>query len=199
MRPQTSAVKPTMMRVSPGMPRKPKRRSSLSSKVMRCRSVRFTRLVFKVGAVHRTAREAIEVNRPYLCYVARVTETAPQRTPFYDEHVRLGAKMIPFAGWLMPVQYTSIVEEHQAVRNNVGIFDISHMGQLVVEGAGAREWLNATLTNNIDKLAVGLGQYTFLINERGGTVDGLVVYRIGDQKFLLVVNAARTEDDFAWL
>jgi glycine cleavage system T protein (aminomethyltransferase) len=128
-----------------------------------------------------------------------MTEVAPKKTPLYDEHVRLGAKMVPFAGWLMPVQYTSIVEEHQAVRNNVGIFDISHMGQLVVEGAGAREWLNATLTNNVDKLAVGMGQYTFLLTERGGIIDDLIVYRIGDQKFLLVVNAARTEDDFTWL
>ena len=99
----------------------------------------------------------------------------------------------------MPVQYTSIVEEHQAVRNNVGIFDISHMGQLIVEGAGAREWLNVMLTNNIDKLDVGTGQYTFLLNERGGIIDDLIVYRIGKQKFLLVVNAARTEEDFAWL
>jgi aminomethyltransferase len=128
-----------------------------------------------------------------------MTEVAPKKTPLYDEHVRLGAKMVSFAGWVMPVQYTSIVEEHQAVRNNVGIFDISHMGQLVVEGAGAREWLNATLTNNIDKLAVGMGQYTFLLNERGGTIDDLIVYQIGDQKFLLVVNAARTDEDFAWL
>ena len=107
--------------------------------------------------------------------------------------------MVPFAGWLMPVQYTSIVQEHQAVRNTVGIFDISHMGQLIVEGAGAREWLNAMLTNNIDKLDVGMGQYTFLLNERGGIIDDLIVYRIGDQKFLLVVNAARAEEDFAWL
>ncbi|MGC2353778.1 MAG: glycine cleavage system aminomethyltransferase GcvT [Candidatus Udaeobacter sp.] len=128
-----------------------------------------------------------------------MTEVAPKKTRLYDEHVRLGARMVPFAGWLMPVQYTSILEEHQAVRNNVGIFDISHMGQLVVEGAGAREWLNVTLTNNVDKLAVGMGQYTFLLNERGGTIDDLIVYQIGDQKFLLVVNAARTEDDFAWL
>ncbi len=99
----------------------------------------------------------------------------------------------------MPVQYASIVVEHQAVRNNVGIFDISHMGQLIVEGAGAREWLNAMLTNNIDKLDVGMGQYTFLLNERGGIIDDLIVYQIGEQRFLLVVNAARTEDDFAWL
>jgi aminomethyltransferase len=99
----------------------------------------------------------------------------------------------------MPVQYTSIVEEHHAVRNNVGIFDISHMGQLIVEGAGAREWLNIMLTNNIDKLDVGTGQYTFLLNEGGGIIDDLIVYRIGEQKFLLVVNAARTEEDFVWL
>jgi aminomethyltransferase len=107
--------------------------------------------------------------------------------------------MVPFAGWLMPVQYTSIVEEHQAVRNNVGIFDISHMGQLIVDGTGAREWLNTMLTNNAGKLDVGAGQYTFLLNERGGIIDDLIVYRIGEQKFLLVVNAARTDEDFAWL
>ena len=79
--------------------------------------------------------------------------------------------MVPFAGWLMPVQYTSIVEEHQAVRNNVGIFDISHMGQFIVDGANARDWLNRMLTNNVDKLDVGVGQYTFLLNERGGIID----------------------------
>jgi len=128
-----------------------------------------------------------------------VSELAQRKTPLYDEHVRLGAKIVPFAGWLMPVQYTSIVEEHQAVRNNVGIFDISHMGQLIVEGAGAREWLNTMLTNNIDKLDVGTGQYTFLLNERGGIIDDLIVYRVDEQTFLLVVNAARTEEDFGWL
>ena len=128
-----------------------------------------------------------------------MTEAAPRKTPLYDEHVRLGAKMVSFAGWLMPVQYTSIVEEHRAVRNDVGIFDISHMGQFIVDGAGAREWLNTMLTNNIDKLDVGMGQYTFLLNERGGIIDDLIVYRIGEQKFLLVVNAARTSEDFAWL
>src|SRR4029077_3141328 len=123
--------------------------------------------------------------------------------------MRLGAKMVPFAGWLMPVQYTSIVEEHQAVRNNVGVFDISHMGQFVVaatpssqkvggEGAAAT-WLNSMLTNNVDKLDVGMGQYTFLLNDRGGIIDDLIVYRIDEQKYLLVVNAARADDDFAWL
>ena len=128
-----------------------------------------------------------------------MSEAAPKKTPLYDEHVRLSAKMVPFAGWLMPVQYTSIVEEHQAVRNNVGIFDISHMGQFVVDGAGAREWLNTMLTNNIDKLDTRMGQYTFLLNERGGIIDDLIAYRIGDETFLLVVNAARTDEDFTWL
>ena len=128
-----------------------------------------------------------------------MSEAAQKRTPLYDEHVRLGAKIVPFAGWLMPVQYASIVEEHQAVRNNVGIFDISHMGQLIVEESGAREWLNTMLTNNIHKLDVGTGQYTFLLNERGGIIDDLIVYRIEERKFLLVVNAARTDEDFAWL
>jgi len=128
-----------------------------------------------------------------------VSEAAQRRTPLYDEHVRLGAKIVPFAGWLMPVQYTSIVDEHQAVRSKVGIFDISHMGQLIVEGSGAREWLNTMLTNNIDKLDVGTGQYTFLLNEGGGIIDDLIVYGIDEEKFLLVVNASRTDEDFAWL
>jgi aminomethyltransferase len=128
-----------------------------------------------------------------------VSETAQKTTPLYQEHVRRGAKIIPFGGWLMPVQYTSIMEEHQAVRNNLGIFDISHMGQLIVEGTGARAWLNTILTNNIDKLEVGTGQYTFLLNERGGIIDDLIAYRIDEEKFLLVVNASRTDEDFAWL
>jgi len=141
--------------------------------------------------------------------VWRVSEDAQRKTPLYDEHVRLGAKIVPFAGWLMPVQYTSIVEEHRSVRNNVGIFDISHMGQLIVAATPSSKkvggesavatWLNTMLTNNIDKLDIGMGQYTFLLNERGGVIDDLIAYRIGEQKFLLVVNAARTDDDFTWL
>ena len=128
-----------------------------------------------------------------------MSQAAEKRTPLYAEHVRLGARIVPFAGWLMPVQYTSIVEEHQAVRKNVGMFDISHMGQLIVDGAGARAWLNKMLTNNVDKLDVGSGQYTFLLNEGGGIIDDLIAYRIGEQKFLLVVNASRTDEDLAWL
>ena len=128
-----------------------------------------------------------------------MSQAAEKRTPLYAEHARLGAKIVPFAGWLMPVQYTSIVAEHQAVRTQVGMFDISHMGQLIVDGAGARAWLNKMLTNNIDKLDVGSGQYTFLLNQGGGIIDDLIAYRIGEQKFLLVVNASRTDEDLAWL
>ena len=128
-----------------------------------------------------------------------MSEAAHKKTPLYDEHVGLGAKIVPFAGWLMPVQYSSIVEEHQTVRNNVGIFDISHMGQFIVDGAAGRQWLNRMLTNNVENLATGAGQYTFLLNENGGIIDDLIVYRIASETFLLVVNAARADDDFAWL
>jgi len=126
-------------------------------------------------------------------------ETALKKTPLYDEHVRLGAKMIPFGDWIMPVQYSGIIDEHQAVRKNVGVFDISHMGQLVATGPRAGAWLNEMLTNNIDKLEVGTGQYTFLLNDRGGIIDDLIVYRTGPEKFLLVVNASRADEDFGWL
>src|SRR5213596_1646483 len=128
-----------------------------------------------------------------------MTAAAQKKTPLYDEHVRLGAKMIPFGDWIMPVQYSGIIDEHQAVRKNVGVFDISHMGQLVAMGERAGRWLNEMLTNNIDKLEVGTGQYTFLLNERGGIIDDLIVYRTAPETFLLVVNASRTEEDFAWL
>src|SRR3954469_17869804 len=124
---------------------------------------------------------------------------ALKKTPLYDEHVRLGAKMIPFGDWIMPVQYSGILDEHQAVRKNVGVFDISHMGQLVATGPGAGTWLNEMLTNNIDKLEVGTGQYTFLLNDRGGIIDDLIVYRTAPETFLLVVNASRVDEDFEWL
>ena len=128
-----------------------------------------------------------------------MSEAALKKTPLYDEHVRLGAKMIPFGDWIMPVQYSGIIDEHQAVRKNVGVFDISHMGQLVATGSKAGAWLNEMLTNNIDKLEVGTGQYTFLLNDRGGIIDDLIVYRTAPETFLLVVNASRTDEDFAWL
>ena len=131
--------------------------------------------------------------------MAVVIDPASKTTPLYDEHLRLGAKMVPFGDWIMPVQYSGIMDEHQAVRKNVGVFDISHMGQLVATGLDAAEWLNQMLTNNVDKLEVGTGQYTFLLNEGGGIIDDLIVYRTDEKEFLLVVNASRTDEDFAWL
>jgi aminomethyltransferase len=120
-------------------------------------------------------------------------------TALYDEHVRLGARVIPFGGWRMPVQYSGIVQEHQAVRNAVGMFDISHMGQFMAEGKGAASWLNRMLTNNVEKLEPGGGQYTLLLNEKGGIIDDLIIYRLGPDRFFLVVNASRAEEDYSWL
>jgi aminomethyltransferase len=122
-----------------------------------------------------------------------------KRTPLFAAHQRLGGKLIEFGGWEMPVQYSSIVDEHHAVRRNAGIFDISHMGEILVSGPSAQEFLNHTLTNDIRKLAVGQGQYTLMCNERGGVVDDLYAYRIGEQEFLLIVNASRIAADWDWL
>lgn len=99
----------------------------------------------------------------------------------------------------MPVQYSSIIDEHHAVRKKVGIFDISHMGQFLVSGPGSVEWLNAMFTNNVAKLAPGQGQYTLMLNEDGGVIDDLIVYRTGETDFFLVVNASMIEEDFFWL
>ncbi len=122
-----------------------------------------------------------------------------KRTPLFAAHQRLGGKLIEFGGWEMPVQYSSIMDEHLAVRKAGGLFDISHMGEVLVNGAGALNFLNATLTNDVRKLAVGQGQYTLMCNERGGVIDDLYAYRIGEQEFLLIINASRIENDVAWL
>ena len=121
------------------------------------------------------------------------------RTPLFTAHQQLGAKLIDFGGWEMPVQYTSIVEEHLAVRQAAGIFDISHMGEVTVSGAAAADFLNRTLTNDVRKLASGQGQYTLMCNERGGAIDDLYVYRLCDEVYLLIVNASRVKADVAWL
>ncbi len=122
-----------------------------------------------------------------------------KRTSLYDAHKKLGGKLIEFGGWEMPVQYTSITEEHLAVRNAAGIFDISHMGEVTVSGAGATDYLNRTLTNDIRKLTPGLGQYTLMCNERGGVIDDLYAYRLSGDVYLLIINASRIDDDIAWL
>ena len=122
-----------------------------------------------------------------------------KRTPLFERHQKLGGKLVEFGGWEMPVQYTSITDEHLAVRNGAGIFDISHMGEVFVSGTGAEAFLNATLTNDVRKLAPGQGQYTLMCNERGGVVDDLYCYRLAATEFLLIINASRITDDVAWL
>lgn len=126
-------------------------------------------------------------------------EAKVQRTSLYDAHVAAGAKMIPFAGWDMPVQYTSIIQEHQAVRKAAGLFDISHMGEVRVTGPDAVSCLNFALSNEVARIPVGGSQYDLLLNAQGGTLDDLFVYRIGPEEFLLVVNASQAEQDFGIL
>jgi aminomethyltransferase len=121
------------------------------------------------------------------------------RTPLYDRHVALGARMVPFAGWEMPVQYEGVIPEHKAVRADCGVFDVSHMGELEVEGPRAGALLQLLLSNDIERLDDGGAQYTLLTNESGGIVDDLIVYRLTPFRYLLIVNASNREADFEWL
>ncbi|HEX3256818.1 MAG TPA: glycine cleavage system aminomethyltransferase GcvT [Gaiellaceae bacterium] len=118
-----------------------------------------------------------------------------RRTPLYERHAALGARLVPFAGWEMPVQYTSIVAEHKAVRSSAGVFDVSHMGELQLTGGGAHEYLQARLSNDLDRISDGHAQYTLLTNERGGIVDDLIAYRRGEDDYFFVVNASNVEPD----
>jgi len=118
-----------------------------------------------------------------------------RRTPLYDRHVALGAKIVDFAGWEMPVQYTSVTDEHRAVRPGAGVFDVSHMGQLSLDGDGTHAYLQARLSNDLDRIGAGQAQYTLLTNERGGITDDLIAYRRGDDSYLLIVNASNVEPD----
>jgi glycine cleavage system T protein (aminomethyltransferase) len=118
-----------------------------------------------------------------------------RRTPLYERHAALGARIVPFAGWEMPVQYTSITAEHRAVRESAGVFDVSHMGQLAAKGSGAHDYLQARLSNDLDRIGPGQAQYTLLTNQSGGIVDDLIAYREGSDDYLLVVNASNVEPD----
>jgi len=122
-----------------------------------------------------------------------------QRTPLHDRHVALGARMVPFAGWEMPVQYEGVIQEHKAVRTDAGAFDVSHMGEIEVEGPQAHAFLQSVLSNDLDRIEPGEAQYTLLTNERGGMIDDLIAYRLGEFRYLLVVNASNKDADFAWL
>ncbi|NNC90128.1 MAG: glycine cleavage system aminomethyltransferase GcvT [Akkermansiaceae bacterium] len=120
-------------------------------------------------------------------------------SPLDALHRELGAQMVPFGGWEMPIRYRSIIEEHEAVRSRAGVFDISHMGELRIRGAGAAAWLDRMLTNHVAGLEVGTGHYTFLLNDDGGVIDDLILYRVGDEEFFAVVNAAKVAEDVDWL
>ncbi len=122
-----------------------------------------------------------------------------QKTPLYEQHVALGARMVPFAGWEMPVQYEGVIPEHKAVRLDWGVFDVSHMGEIEVEGPRSHELLQELLSNDLDRIQPGEAQYALLTNERGGIVDDLIVYRLGDERYLLIVNAANKDGDLRWL
>lgn len=122
-----------------------------------------------------------------------------RKTPLYEEHVRLGGKIVPFAGWLLPVQYSGVIAEHMAVREKCGIFDVSHMGELLLKGQSAKENLNHLLTNDYTDMPVGAARYSPMCNENGGCVDDLIVYKKAEDDYFIVVNAANKDKDYAWM
>ncbi|HVT16187.1 MAG TPA: glycine cleavage system aminomethyltransferase GcvT [Thermoanaerobaculia bacterium] len=124
---------------------------------------------------------------------------ALRRTPLHDCHLELGGRMVAFAGWEMPVQYAGVIEEHRAVRTAAGLFDVSHMGEIRVRGAGAEALLQRLTPNDVARLRPGRAHYSGLLTERGTYLDDLLVYRLGDDDFLAVVNASNTARDFEWM
>lgn len=122
-----------------------------------------------------------------------------KQTFLHDKHVALGAKMVDFAGWHMPVQYSSIIEEHKTVRENVGLFDVSHMGELFVYGEDALPYLNKLVPQDINKLVDKKAVYCQLTNKQGGIIDDLIIYKIEDNKYLIIVNASRIDEDLNWM
>jgi len=122
-----------------------------------------------------------------------------KKTNFFEIHQRLGAKIVEFAGYLMPIQYGSIIGEHKAVRNSVGVFDVSHMGEVIVTGKNALEFVQNITVNDASKLSPGRVQYSAMCYPDGGIVDDLLVYKISDEQFMLVINASNIEKDFNWM
>ena len=122
-----------------------------------------------------------------------------KRTALHDRHAAAGARLVPFAGWEMPVQYAGVLEEHKAVRAAVGVFDVSHMGEVATRGPGAQAFLQHVLSNDVDRIALGGAQYSLLCNEDGGVLDDLFTYRMGGAEYLTVTNAANHHKDLAWL
>lgn len=122
-----------------------------------------------------------------------------KKTALYDEHVKLNGRMVDFAGWNMPVQYEGLASEHNACRKNVGLFDVSHMGEIHVRGKGSLDFLNSIVTNNIAKMQVGQAQYNVLCYDNGTCVDDLIVHKNSDEDFFICVNASNSDKDFAWM
>jgi len=122
-----------------------------------------------------------------------------KKTPLYDCHIEAGARMVEFAGWNMPVQYTGVVDEHRAVREAVGIFDVSHMGEIELSGPGAENVCRRLFANDASKLPPGKAQYSLIPNDRGGVVDDIIVYRLAPERFLVCVNASNADKDLAWI
>jgi aminomethyltransferase len=123
-----------------------------------------------------------------------------KRTSLYEEHVALGARMVPFAGWAMPVQYAGIIEEHRAVRRSAGVFDVGHMAEFRVFGFGAFDFLQRMFTNDLHKIAeLGQAQYTLMLDEAGHMIDDLIVYHTGDLEYMIIANAGNHEADWQWL
>jgi len=127
------------------------------------------------------------------------SDSNSRRTPLYECHLRAGGKVVDFAGWQLPVQYSGLMDEHRAVRTAAGLFDVSHMGEFKVSGPGAESLLQQLTPNDVSKLTPGRIQYSGLLTESGTYVDDLLVYRLGEEEFLLVVNAANADKDFAWI
>ena len=121
------------------------------------------------------------------------------RTPLYALHVELGGRIVPFAGWEMPVQYTGIIDEHMAVRKTAGLFDVSHMGEARVRGRDAAAFLDGIMTNDMATIRVGMARYTVMCQPDGGCVDDLIVYRLADTEFLICLNASNAQKDIAWM
>lgn len=133
-------------------------------------------------------------------FASAVSDSADlKRTPLYDRHVALGAKMVPFAGYDMPVQYSGILDEHHAVRERAGLFDVSHMGEVRVQGPEAFAFVQQLVSNDVSKLVDGKAQYTVMCKPDGGIVDDLLVYRLAEEDYMLVINASNIEGDVAWM
>ena len=122
-----------------------------------------------------------------------------KKTALYERHLEAGAKMVEFTGWLMPLQYAGVLKEHAAVRQRAGIFDVSHMGEVLIEGDGAERFVNRLVTNDVSRMKTGQVLYTVICKEDGGLLDDLLIYRLEESRFMLVVNASNAEKDFNWI